>query len=137
MIGGNERNRRGLYSANMTPLIDVSLVLVVILMLLTPLAFESSIIMRRTAEGEGKSERTVEAEPVKLLIVSSDSLVVDGQVIKREDLEDVLKSVFTNKNTRNVEIACGGGVLHGVFVNILDQAKICGALNISVRGGSR
>lgn len=137
MLGENERNRKGFYSANMTPLIDVSLVLVVMLMLLTPLAFESSIILRKTGERERERERAIKAKPVELLIVSGDSLVVDGRGVKREDLKDALKSVFTDKNTRNVEVACGGGILHGVFVNVLDQTKLCGAVNISVRGVSR
>jgi len=35
---------------NMTPLIDISLVLVVILLLATPLAFESSIGLKKTAK---------------------------------------------------------------------------------------
>ena len=39
---------KGMHEINVVPLIDVSLVLVVILMLLTPLAFESNIAVHRT-----------------------------------------------------------------------------------------
>ena len=47
---------------NLTPLIDVSLVLVVILLLATPLAFESSFGVRKTAatgrKASGKDRET-------------------------------------------------------------------------------
>ena len=37
------RRQTGIFEPNMTPLIDVSLVLVVILMVATPMAFQSAI----------------------------------------------------------------------------------------------
>ena len=42
---------------NLTPLIDVALVLVVILLLATPLAFESSILVRNTATRGNQAEK--------------------------------------------------------------------------------
>ena len=44
------RGAEGIFEVNMTPLIDVSLVLVVILMVATPLALQSSIALG-TARG--------------------------------------------------------------------------------------
>src|SRR5204863_81211 len=46
--------RDGIFEPNMTPLIDVSLVLVVILMVATPLAFQSAIAVR-TASSAGRA----------------------------------------------------------------------------------
>ena len=42
-----QTDEEGMSDVNMTPLIDVSLVLVVILLLATPLAFESSFGVRK------------------------------------------------------------------------------------------
>jgi biopolymer transport protein ExbD len=44
------KSENGIYEPNMTPLIDVSLVLVVILMVATPLALQSSIGVSRAAD---------------------------------------------------------------------------------------
>ena len=47
----------GIFDVNMTPLIDVSLVLVVILMVATPLAFQSSIALRTAARSGRQADR--------------------------------------------------------------------------------
>jgi biopolymer transport protein ExbD len=53
------KGESGSYEPNMTPLIDVSLVLVVILMVATPLALQSSIGVSRAANGaKAQPERT-------------------------------------------------------------------------------
>ena len=63
------RERKGSYEINMTPLIDVSLVLVVMLLLATPLALESSLGVRnskksaRAADDKSKQERVEIEEP--------------------------------------------------------------------------
>jgi hypothetical protein len=36
--------------------------------------------------------------------------------------------------TRQVVVSCEDGVSHGAFVNVLDEAKICGAAQIAVVG---
>jgi biopolymer transport protein ExbD len=50
--GTNDSN----HDVNMTPLIDVSLVLVVMLLLATPLAFESSIDVKNAAQAARKAQ---------------------------------------------------------------------------------
>jgi len=52
---GNKRDS-GIYDVNMTPLIDVSLVLVVILMVAMPMILQSGIAVRNAAAG-GRSVR--------------------------------------------------------------------------------
>ena len=47
------RNEEGIFEPNMTPLIDVSLVLVVILMVATPLAFQSGIAVSAPPRAAG------------------------------------------------------------------------------------
>ncbi len=136
MFSANREKKRGLHSANMTPLIDVSLVLVVMLMLLTPLAFESSIILRKGEKGLEKQEG-MEDQKVRIAIVSEDSLKVEGKDVSREDLGNVLEPVFRRRGYGRVEITCRGEVSHGAFVNVIDQARLSGAAGISVREGSR
>ena len=119
---------------NVTPLIDVSLVLVVILLLATPLAFESAIAVRKSAEGARTAVVTEEDGRIDLRLVSDDMVHVNRVPVARDQLSTALMPLLEASPSRPVIIGCDGGVSHGAFVNVLDQAKLCGAGEISVRG---
>lgn len=129
-----KKKTQGSYEINMTPLIDVSLVLVVMLLLLTPLAFESSIAVRRAASSAKKSVKPEKEERVELHVVSEDSVVVNRTLVARAELSEVLIPILEDKSQRRVVIDCADHVSHGAFVSVLDQAKLCGAAEISVMG---
>jgi biopolymer transport protein ExbD len=128
------KKAKGSYEINMTPLIDVSLVLVVMLLLLTPLAFESSIAVRRAASSAQKSVQREKEERVELHVVSEDSVIVNRRLIARAGLPEELGSLLKDKVQRRVVIDCDDHVSHGTFVTVLDQAKLCGAAEIAVLG---
>jgi len=66
----------GIHEPNMTPLIDVSLVLVVILMVTTPMAFQSGIQIRNAAKA-GRAAERARAERIEITVVSPDSVIVN------------------------------------------------------------
>jgi biopolymer transport protein ExbD len=125
----------GIHDVNMTPLIDVSLVLVVILMVATPMAFQSSIAVQRAAKSGQKAERVAQAERIEIMIVSADSVTVNRAPVPRNRIEGTLRSLLERSATRTVVVRCADAVSHGTFVDILDQAKRCGAADIAVVGG--
>jgi biopolymer transport protein TolR len=124
----------GDYDINMTPLIDVSLVLVVMLLLLTPLAFESSIAVRKAASSAKQSVKREKEERIELHVVSEDSVIVNRTLVARAELSDVLGPLLRDKVQRRIVIDCADDVSHGAFVSVLDQAKLCGAAEIAVLG---
>ena len=120
-----------MHGVNMTPLIDVSLVIVVMLLLLTPLALESSIGLRDSTEPE--IDMAGEVRRIELNIVSEDSVSVDGLIVHRPFLRNTIRDMI-DPGISQVVITCNGSVSHGAFVNVIDQAKLCGAGGIAVRG---
>jgi len=118
----------------MTPLIDVSLVLVVMLLLLTPLAFESSIAVRRAAQSAKASEKKLKEERIELTVVSEDSVLVNRAMVARRDLSGVLEPMLDGRTDRRVVVSCDDQVAHGVFVDVLDRIKLSGAGEIAVLG---
>jgi biopolymer transport protein ExbD len=72
----NGSNSGGITDPNMTPLIDVSLVLVVILMVATPLALQSGLAVSR-AGTSGKNAAATRTQRIEIQIVSADSVIVD------------------------------------------------------------
>jgi biopolymer transport protein ExbD len=124
----------GIHEINMTPLIDVSLVLVIMLLLLTPLAFESSIAIRKAAASAKTSEKKLKEERIELSVVSDDSVLVNRTLIARRELAVTLQPMLEGKTDRRVVLECSDQVSHGVFVDVLDQVKLCGAGEIAVLG---
>jgi biopolymer transport protein ExbD len=118
---------------NLTPLIDVSLVLVVILLLATPLAFESSIAVR-SAVSSGQTAASDDGEArIEVTVVSEDSVRVNRAVVSRTLLGETLRPLLATGAPR-VVVTCTDDVSHGAFVNVLDQAKLSGAVEIGFMG---
>jgi biopolymer transport protein ExbD len=124
----------GIHEINMTPLIDVSLVLVVMLLLLTPLAFESSIAVRKAVASAKASEKKLKEERIEISVISGDSILVNRDTVPRSELSGVLGPMLKDRADRRVVIECGDQIKHGVFVDVLDQVKLCGAGEIAVLG---
>jgi biopolymer transport protein ExbD len=124
-----------IYDVNMTPLIDVSLVLVVVLMVATPMAFQSSIAVQRAAQSGQKAKVIAKAERVEIQILSADSVTVNRALVPLDRMEGTLRPLLDRSATRTVVVRCADGVPHGTFVGILDEAKRCGAAEIAVVGG--
>ena len=129
------RAPESIHEVNMTPLIDVSLVLVVILMVATPMAFQSSIGVQRAAQAGKTAMTAVKAERVEITILSADSVFVNKTVVPRASLSLLLKPLIQLSPSKTVIVRCSDQVPHGAFVSILDEAKQCGAANIAVVGG--
>ncbi|MFO7652735.1 MAG: biopolymer transporter ExbD [Candidatus Krumholzibacteriia bacterium] len=126
--------RSGMTDVNMTPLIDVSLVLVVILLLATPLAFESSFGVRRAATTARTADVAEPVERIELTIVSEDSVRVNRRLIARADLGVTLGPLVERSATRLVTVVCADSIRHGTFVAVLDAARLSGARDIAVAG---
>jgi biopolymer transport protein TolR len=124
----------GNHEINMTPLIDVSLVLVVMLLLATPLALESSIAVRDARKSSRTAEKQKIEERIELNVVSEDSVWVNRELVARQKLQVALRPLFEQNSSRVVVVECAAGVSHGAFVDVLDQAKVCGASEIAVSG---
>jgi len=118
----------------MVPLVDVSLVLVVILMLATPLALESSIAVRKSGASARRADARTKTERIELNIVSEDSVLVNRIQVRRAKLGMTLRPLLNESEFRQVVVVCAADVPHGAFVDVLDQAKMCGALDIAITG---
>jgi len=120
------------HEVNLTPLIDVSLVLVVMLLLATPLAFESNIKVRTTRETAQAAQTEDQDEMIEIRVLQNHRVQVNRETIDREELESILRPMLEASVTRRVSLSCAHGVTHGDFVNAMDTAKFCGATDIAV-----
>ena len=131
------RNRfkrpEGIHEPNMVPLIDVSLVLVVILLVTTPMALQSGIAVSRAASS-GQKAVPAHTERIEVSILGADSILVNKHLVPRAGLAFRLRTLLQASATRQVVVRCADQVAHGDFVDVLDEAKAQGAAAIAVVG---
>jgi biopolymer transport protein ExbD len=132
-VSDHRPSGEGKIEVNMAPLIDVSLVLVVILLLATPLAFESSIAVRQAAVSGKTAIEESKKERIEIDILSDEVLVINRERVPYESLEKVLTPLLASSSEHQVVVTCEDAVSHGRFVSVLDQAKLCGAQKIAVK----
>src|SRR5262245_4669833 len=130
-----ERETQGIFEPNMTPLVDVSLVLVVILLVATPMALQSSITVQKAASASAQqAAEKARTERVEVMVVSPESLVVNRQHVGREQLRATVQPLLDASSMRAVAVRCGDSVAHGTMVGVLDDLKMAGAAQIAVQG---
>ena len=123
----------GIYEPNMTPLIDVSLVLVVILMVATPLAFQSGIAINAAARS-GHNAAKVQEVRIELTISADGTVIVNRQRVPRAELASQLGPLLASSQSHTVIVRCDDSVAHGDFVSVLDEARALGATHVAVVG---
>jgi biopolymer transport protein TolR len=124
----------GMNEINMVPLIDVSLVLVVMLMLATPLAFESSLAINEARRTTKAAKDKTNDERIEVRIVSENDVLVNRTSVPRTSLDLTLSPMLETSAHGIVVVACNDQVSHGTFVNVLDRIKLSGARQIAVTG---
>ena len=123
----------GITDPNLTPLIDVCLVLVVILLVATPMTLQSGIAVSRAAAG-GKAGAPARLSRIEITILDDQNLTVNRTPVTRAGLRTTLKGLLATSQTRDVVVQCADNVSHGTFVSVLDEAKVDGAGRVAVVG---
>lgn len=119
---------------NITPLADVSLTLLIIMMILTPMIMQTMIIVNA---GKVKAAPAVVAEllsgrPISIDI-GTDMVFLNNEMIEKEEIFiSKLKSLLAKNPDPAVLITVSPGVKHGRVVQVLDLSKMNGAKKLSI-----
>jgi len=127
------RGADGIFEPNMTPIIDVSLVLVVILMVATPMAFQSGIAVH-AASASGRAAVQAPQARVELTVATDGSVWVNREHVARAQLPGRLGPLLAGTSSRTVVVRCEDAVTHGDFVSVLDEVRAYDGTRIAVVG---
>ena len=130
------RGRRGGISGiNVTPLVDVVLVLLVILMV------ASTYIVAQTLKVQlprAKSTDGTADKPTKVEILKDGKLRWNEQPVVEADLADKMKAAVAADAEMSLVVSADKEVMHGNVVHVLDLAKLAGitkfAINVQQSG---
>jgi biopolymer transport protein ExbD len=116
---------------NMIPLIDVSLVLLIIFMIMTPFLVRSQLKINlpssKAASEEAQRHRTLQVQ-----VDRSGTAYLDGQAVPGDLLESRLRQVLREPENEPVVIEADKDVAFQHVVTVMDVAKKVGATRLAV-----
>jgi len=122
-----------LNEVNVIPLADLSLVLLIILMVLSPMIMQSMIKVQSSRAQAIKSLAQQPKEPPIILTLGANG-VTSLNTVKMDDvrLAVQLAQALGNRDDKTVLFTADPQVMHGRFVQVLDMVKQQGADKIAL-----
>ena len=129
-IGNDDDDAEIVAEINMTPLIDVMLVLLIVFMVSSTAALESGmdIELPKTSLTNEKSE----AEILVISLAKDGNVAIQGKKVLPEDITRSIASELKILKTDSVILEGDTGANLGRAVELMDMAKVAGAKNFSI-----
>jgi biopolymer transport protein TolR len=126
---GGGRSRAVLSEINVTPLVDVMLVLLIMFMVTTPLMQQGIEVDLPKTSSSGVE---LNDEPFVLVIDSSQHMTAAKQKIAISELRPKLKAIFENRKNKQVYIQADRKVDYGFVAEAMAEIRAAGIFNIGL-----
>lgn len=127
--GGKSKSRATLSEINVTPLVDVMLVLLIMFMVTTPLMQQGIEVDLPKTSSSGVE---INDEPFVLVIGPDQKMTVAKTKISMEELRPKLKAIFENKKNKQVYIQADRKVDYGFVAEAMAEVRAAGIFNIGL-----
>ena len=124
------RNRDTFNEINITPLTDIFLVLLIIMMVIAPLLDQQGLNLAVPNNVESQDIKQ-ENKLISVTVSDDDRYYIDEQEISGEELEAVIKQ-RSKDFPEGLLILAQPESSHGAVVKLMDRARNAGVTNISV-----
>ena len=129
----SSRNRDSFNEINITPLTDIFLVLLIIMMVIAPLLDQQGLNL--TVPDMVEQTQVKESKTLVVSVTNADKYLIDGQEVATTDLESLIKDKVKTLPD-GMLIQAEPDATHGAVVRLMDVARNSGVTSISmVEGG--
>jgi len=128
----SSRNRDSFNEINITPLTDIFLVLLIIMMVIAPLLDQQGLNL--TVPDMVEQSQVKETKTMTVAVTNDDKYVFDGQEIPTQNLESLIKQKISSLPD-GLLIEAAPDATHGAVVKLMDSARNSGVKNISMSEG--
>ncbi len=114
---------------NVTPLVDVTLVLLIIFMVTTPMIMKPSINV--SLPKAGSSDQSSPGE-LNITITKSGQVYANGEVVTDEGLKNSALTLLKTKPELQAMISADKETPHGIVINVIDIVKSAGVKKFAI-----
>ena len=125
------RNRDTFNEINITPLTDIFLVLLIIMMVIAPMLDQQGLNLTVPENVAQEQVQNKETKIMTIMISADDKFYLDGNEIQSNDLESAIASESKNYPD-GLLIKTDADSSHGAMVRVMDSARNSGVTSISV-----
>ena len=127
--GSNYSQDEAITGINITPMVDVMLVLLMIFMMAAPAIYKAGMDLDLPqAKSGGKTERIT----LNFILKKDGKLFLDQKPIQVKDIATIVKHTLNLNAQSDAMVAADRNLSHGDVVNVIDQIKQAGLKKVSM-----
>lgn len=128
-LGSSSKSRATLSEINVTPLVDVMLVLLIMFMVTTPLMQQGiDVDLPKTASSGVETTD----EPFVLVVDKNGRISAAKQTLTMSNMREKLRSIFKTRKNKQVYLQADRHIEYGLVAEVMAEIRAAGIYNIGL-----